>query len=392
MKTAVIVSAVRTPIGSFNGSLSSLSATRLGSIAIAEALVRANVKGEEVDEVIMGNVLSAGLGQAPARQAALGAGLPRKVGCMTINKVCGSGLKAVMLATQAIHLGEAEVVVAGGMESMSNAPYLLEKARSGYRMGNGTLVDSLIRDGLWDVYNDFHMGAAAELCAEKFKISREDQDQFAIESYQRAQNAARQGLFKKEIVPVQLPRKGDKDVVVEEDEEVMKFDGAKMKTLKPVFRQGGTVTAGNASSISDGAAALVVMAEDKAQEFGIRPLMRILGFMTSAREPEWFTIAPVQAISSLLARNGYNLNDIDLLEINEAFAVASIAVNRELGLPPVKVNVRGGATALGHPIGASGARILTTLVHTLTDLNKKRGIAALCIGGGEAVAMLVERI
>ena len=392
MREAVIVSAVRTPIGSFHGSLSPLRAPALGSIVIAEALKRANVGGDEVDEVIMGNVLSAGLGQAPARQAALGAGLPKTVGCTTVNKVCGSGLKAVMLAAQAIQVGQAEVVVAGGMESMSNAPYLLEKAREGYRMGNGTLVDSLIKDGLWDVYNDFHMGAAAELCAEKFKISREEQDRFAIESYQRAQIAHRQGLFKKEMVPVQLPRKGDKSMVIEEDEEIKKFDGEKMKLLRPAFRPEGTVTAGNASSVSDGAAALVVMAREKAQKLGIQPLVRIVGSATAATEPEWFTIAPVEAISLLLRSAGCQLADVELLEINEAFAVASIAVNRELGLDPQKVNVRGGATALGHPIGASGARILTTLVHTLTDLGKRRGIAALCIGGGEAVAMLVERI
>jgi len=392
MKEAVIVSAVRTPIGSFNGSLGPLAATALGSVAVAEALRRANVSGEEVDEVILGNVLSAGLGQAPARQAALGAGLPRTVHCTTINKVCGSGLKAVMLAAQAIRSGDAEVVVAGGMESMSNAPYLLDKARGGYRMGNGTLVDSLIKDGLWDVYNDFPMGAAAELCAEKFKISREEQDEFAFLSYQRAQASQRLGLFKKEIVPVKISRKQNGPAVVEEDEEAQKFDGEKMKALRPAFRQGGTVTAGNASSISDGAAALVVMTEEKAQKLGIRPLVRIIGSATSAREPEWFTIAPVEAISSLLRRTGYTQADVDFLEINEAFAVSSIAVNRALELDPARVNVRGGAIALGHPIGASGARILTTLIYSLADLDKKRGIAALCIGGGEAVAMLVERV
>ena len=392
MKEAVIVSAVRTPIGSFNGSLSPLAATALGSVAVAEALRRANVSGEEVDEVILGNVLSAGLGQAPARQAALGAGLPRTVHCTTINKVCGSGLKAVMLAAQAIQLGQAEVVVAGGMESMSNAPYLLDKARGGYRMGNGTLVDSLIKDGLWDVYNDFHMGAAAELCAERFKITREEQDEFAILSYQRAQAAQRLGHFKKEIAPVKISRKQNQSTVVEEDEEVQKFDGEKMRRLQPAFRAGGTVTAGNASSVSDGAAALVVMAREKAQRLGIQPLVRIVGYAASAREPEWFSIAPIEAISSLLQSTGCRLADVDLAEINEAFAVSSIAVHREVGLDPEKVNVRGGAIALGHPIGASGARILTTLIHALADLGKKRGIAALCIGGGEGVAMLVERI
>ncbi|OGQ25241.1 MAG: acetyl-CoA acetyltransferase [Deltaproteobacteria bacterium RIFCSPHIGHO2_02_FULL_60_17] len=392
MKEAVIVSAVRTPIGSFHGALSPLAAPALGSIVIAEALRRVSLGGDGVNEVVMGNVLSAGLGQAPARQAALGAGLAKTVGCTTINKVCGSGLKAVMLAAQAIQLGQAEVVVAGGMESMSNAPYLLDKARGGYRMGNGTLVDSLIKDGLWDVYNDFHMGAAAELCAERFKITREEQDEFAILSYQRAQAAQRLGHFKKEIAPVKISRKQNQSTVVEEDEEVQKFDGEKMRRLQPAFRAGGTVTAGNASSVSDGAAALVVMAREKAQRLGIQPLVRIVGYAASAREPEWFSIAPIEAISSLLQSTGCRLADVDLAEINEAFAVSSIAVHREVGLDPEKVNVRGGAIALGHPIGASGARILTTLIHALADLGKKRGIAALCIGGGEGVAMLVERI
>lgn len=390
MKEAVIVSAVRTPIGSLSGSLSLLSATKLGSIVIAEALRKANLSAEQVNEVIMGNVLSAGLGQAPARQAALGAGLPKTVNCTTINKVCGSGLKAVMLAAQAIRLGEAEVVVAGGMESMSNAPYLLERARSGYRMGHGTLVDSLITDGLWDVYNDFHMGVAADLCAGKFKISREEQDEFAATSYRRAQAAQERGDFSKEIVPVTVSHR-NKEVVVAEDEEIGKFDLTKMKALRPAFGKEGTVTAGNASSISDGAAAVVVISHEKAVELGVKPLARIVGSVSAAREPEWFTLAPARAIATLLSKSGCAVTDIDLFEINEAFSAASIAVNRELHLDPKNVNVRGGAVALGHPIGASGARILTTLIHTLTDLNKKRGIASLCIGGGEAVAMLVER-
>lgn len=389
MKKTVIVSAVRTPIGSFNGSLSPLPATRLGSIVIAEALGRIQLSGQEVNEVIIGNVLSAGLGQAPARQAGLGAGLPKTVGCTTINKVCGSGLKAVILAAQAILLGDAEVVVAGGMESMSNAPYLLGKARMGYRLGHGSITDSLIKDGLWDATNDFHMGVAAELCAEKFKISRDEQDQFALESYQRAQAAQRRGDFEKEIVPVSLPRK--EPLVFNEDEEVKKFNLERSKALKPAFKEGGTVTAGNASSISDGAAALVVMAEEKVLRLGIKPLVRIVDHSSSACEPEWFTIAPVDAISSLLRKSGITLADVDLFEINEAFAASSIAVNRQLELDPEKVNVRGGAVALGHPIGASGARILTTLIHTLIDYGKKRGIAALCIGGGEAVALMVER-
>ena len=390
LNEVVIVSAVRTPIGSFQGAFSGVAATKLGSLVVTEALKRANLKEADVDQVIMGNVLSAGLGQAPARQAALGAGLPQSVECLTVNKVCGSSLKAVMLAAQAILLGEAEVVVAGGMESMTNAPYLLPKARGGYRMGEGALVDSMIKDGLWDVYNDFHMGAAAELCAKKFAISRLEQDEFAARSYQRAQAAQHNGDFAKEIVPVVANIRGHQEHVAE-DEEVKKFDLKKMKSLRPAFRDDGTVTAGNASSISDGAAALVVMCQRKASELGIRPLARIKGWSSTSREPEWFTLAPAQAITKLLKQCGDKLADIDLFEINEAFAVASIAVNRELDLNPEKVNVRGGAIALGHPLGASGARILTTLIHALCDLGKRRGIATLCIGGGEAVAMMVER-
>jgi acetyl-CoA C-acetyltransferase len=386
----IIVSAVRTPIGSFQGALSGVAATKLGSVVIAESLKRAKLKEADVDQVIMGNVLSAGLGQAPARQAALGAGLPKAVECLTVNKVCGSGLKAVMLAAQAIRLGEAEVVVAGGMESMTNAPYLLPKARDGYRMGHGALVDSMIKDGLWDVYNDFHMGAAAELCAKKFAIPRTEQDEFAALSYQRAQAAQHNGNFAKEIVSV-VTAVRNQEHVVKEDEEVGKFDLEKMKSLRPAFRDDGTVTAGNASSISDGAPALVVMSQRKASELGIQPLVRIKGWSSTSREPEWFTLAPAQAITDLLKQCGNSLTDIDLFEINEAFAVASIAVNRELGLNPERVNVRGGAIALGHPIGASGARILTTLIYTMNDLGKRQGIAALCIGGGEAVAMMVER-
>ena len=390
MKDIVIVSAVRTPVGSLNGSLSSHSAPRLGSIAIAEAVKRAGLRGEEINEVIMGSVLSAGQGQAPARQACLGAGLPRSVGCTTVNKVCGSGLKAVILAAQAIHTGDAEVVVAGGMESMSNAPYLLERARTGYRMGHGKLIDCMIRDGLWDVYNDFHMGMGAELCAEEFRISRDEQDSFAITSYSRAQNAQKGGSFVKEIVPV-TPVNG-KGPVVAEDEEVKKFDAEKLKALRPAFKDGGSVTAGNASSVSDGGAALVVMAEERAKKLGRKPLARVIGWNGFSREPEWFTIAPAEAISGLAEKTGYSLSDIDLFEINEAFAVSSIAVNRKLGLNPEKVNVRGGAVALGHPIGASGARILVTLIHSLIDLDKRRGIASLCIGGGEALALMVERV
>jgi acetyl-CoA C-acetyltransferase len=391
LNEVVIVSAVRTPIGSFQGALSGVAATKLGSVVIAEALKRANLKEADVDQVIMGNVLSAGLGQAPARQAALGAGLPNTVECLTVNKVCGSSLKAVMLAAQGIRLGEAEVVVAGGMESMTNAPYLLPKARDGYRMGDGALVDSMIKDGLWDVYNDFHMGTAAELCAKKFAVSRREQDDFAALSYERAQTAQRNRDFAKEIVSVVASARDRQEQTVTEDEEVRKFNSQKMKSLRPAFRDDGTVTAGNASSISDGAAALVVMSQRKASELGIHALVRIKGWGSTSREPEWFTLAPAQAITALLKQCGNSLADIDLFEINEAFAVASIAVNRELGLKPERVNVRGGAIALGHPLGASGARILTTLIHAMNDLGKRRGIASLCIGGGEAVAMMVER-
>jgi len=391
MKKAVIVSAARTPIGSFNGVLSSVSATRLGSIAITEALRRIELSGQEVDEVIMGNVLSAGLGQAPARQASLGAGLPQSVGCMAVNKVCGSGLKAVMLANQAIVSGDADVVVAGGMESMSNAPYLLTKARSGYHMGHGELVDSMIRDGLWDVYNQFHMGEAADVCADTLGISREDQDQFAVLSYRRALEAIQRGKFRREIVSVPVSQRNGADRLVEEDEEPKRVSLERLPTLRPAFKKDGRVTAGNASSISDGAAALVVMLEEKAKALGLNPLARIVGYGSFATDPAWFTTAPVHTISALLKKTGRQLIDVDLFEINEAFAASSIAVNRELGLDPNKVNVRGGAVALGHPIGASGARILTTLIHALEDMNLSTGVASLCIGGGEGVAMMVER-
>jgi len=359
---------------------------------VKEAVQRSGVKKEDIDEVIMGNVLGAGLGQAPARQAALKAGLPREVSSTTINKVCGSGLKAVMLAAQAIRTGDSNVVVAGGMENMSAAPYLLPKARAGYGMGHGTLVDSLIKDGLWDVYNDFHMGSAAELCAEKYAISRAEQDRFAIQSYHRAQAAQRKGEFRREIVAVPVASERNKGGAIAEDEEPKRFDEERMRNLRPAFKEGGTVTAGNASSISDGAAALVVTSSESARAHGLRPLARIVDYTSAARAPEWFTIAPAGAITRLLSKNHLTLADVDLFEINEAFAAASIAVNRELGLEEGKVNVRGGAVALGHPIGASGARILTTLIYELIDLDKRLGVASLCIGGGEAVAMLVERV
>jgi acetyl-CoA C-acetyltransferase len=392
MREVVLASGCRTPIGSFNGALSSFTAPRLGSIVIQEALKRAGIPKEKVDEVIMGCVLSAGVGQAPARQASIYAGLPESVECMTINKVCGSGLKAVMLAAQAIRLGDADVVVAGGMESMSNTPYMLEKARMGYRLGHGQLVDSMIKDGLWDVYNDFHMGNAAELCARKCAIPREAQDEFATMSYRRALDAQKNGLYKEEIVPVSISPKGAEPIIVEEDEEPKKVKFDKIASLRPAFDKDGTVTAANASKINDGAAALVVMAKDVASQLGVRPLARIEAFASAAKKPEWFTTAPADVITKVLKKAGMAKEDIDLFEINEAFAVVSLAVQKILGLDVNKVNVNGGAIALGHPIGASGARILVTLLHAMKQRNAKRGLAALCIGGGEASGMIIERI
>jgi acetyl-CoA C-acetyltransferase len=391
MNEAVIVSACRTPIGSFMGGLSTLPAPQLGAIVVAEAVRRAGMKNSDVQEVIMGNVLTAGEGQAPARQAAIFAGLPESVECMTINKVCGSGLKSVMLAAQAIQLGDAEVIVAGGMESMSNAPYLLEKGRTGFRMGNAEVVDSMIKDGLWDVYNKFHMGNAAEICAKECAVPREAQDEFAIVSYQRAQESWKEGRFDEEVVPVTIQsKKGDE--IVAQDEEPFKTDFAKIPKLKPAFRSDGTVTAANASKINDGAAALVVVSADRAKKMNLRPLARIVGYASSAKKPEWFTTAPADVIPKVLRKTGLRKEDIDLFEINEAFAVVALAVNKLLGLDIEKVNVNGGAVALGHPIGASGARILVTLLHALKQRNKKRGMAAICIGGGEASGLIVEML
>lgn len=387
----VIASACRTPIGSFLGSLSSVTAPQLGAIVIGEAVRRAGIKPTDIDEVIMGNVLSAGEGQAPARQAAIYAGLPESVECMTINKVCGSGLKAVMLASQAVSLGDASVVVAGGMESMSNIPYMLPKARAGYRMGHGQLTDLMIYDGLWDVYNDYHMGNAAELCAKECAIPREEQDEFAIMSYTRALDATKNGRFKNEIVPVTVTEKG-KEIVVEQDEEPAKAKFEKVPTLKPAFQKDGTVTAANASKINDGAAAVVVMSATKARELGIRPLAKIVASSSAAKKPEWFTTAPADVITKTLAKAKMQKSDIDLFEINEAFAVVTLAVNKIAGIDVNKVNVNGGAVALGHPIGASGARILVTLLHALQQRSVKRGMAAICIGGGEASGMIVELI
>ncbi|MBI3909587.1 MAG: acetyl-CoA C-acetyltransferase [Armatimonadetes bacterium] len=398
-RETVIISAARTPIGSFQGGLAPLSAPQLGSVAVRAAIERAGIDPAAIDEVLMGNVLSAGLGQAPARQAALGAGLPPSVGAVTINKVCGSGLKAVMLADQAIRAGDAAITVAGGMESMSNAPYLLPKARSGYRLGHGELVDSLIRDGLWDVTHDYHMGNTGELAAREYGVSREDQDRYALRSYERALAAQAEGTFDQEIVPVTVPgREGDTVVngsygrACARDEAPRPTSLAALAALKPVFDKGGTITAGNASKISDGAAALVLMAADAAQAAKVRPLARVLASATHSREPEWVMMAPTDAIRKAVARAGLSLAQIDLFEINEPFAAAAVAILRELDLLPEKVNVHGGAVALGHPIGATGARLLVTLLHALERYDRRYGVAALCLGGGEAVAIVVERL
>ncbi len=392
MNDVVIVSAARTPIGAFNGSLKSFTAPQLGAIAIKEAITRAGITPGDVSEVIMGNVLTAGVGQAPARQAALFAGLPNSVPCMTINKVCGSGLKSVMLGAQAIMAGDADVVVAGGQESMTNAPYMLDRARSGYNFGHGQLLDSMIKDGLWDVYNDYHMGSAAELCARECAIPRDAQDAYAIESYRRAIASADAGIFDEEMVPVPIPqRKGD-PVLFKEDEDIRKVNFDKVGSLKPAFQKDGTVTAANASSLNDGAAAVVLMSASKAASLGLTPLATIVAQASAAKAPEWFTTAPADAIAKVLAKAGLNKDDIDLFEINEAFSVVSLAVNQVAGLDPSKVNIYGGAVAMGHPIGASGTRVLVTLLYALRRENKRRGLATLCIGGGEASALIVERV
>ncbi|HEU4684695.1 MAG TPA: thiolase family protein [Nitrospira sp.] len=390
-KPAVIVSAVRTPLGSFNGLFSAVPATKLGSVAIAEALKRGQVRPDRVDGVYMGCVLSAGLGQAPARQASIGAGIPESVGAVTVNKVCGSSLQSVIMACQAIALGEARIVVAGGMENMTRAPYLLERARQGYRLGHAELVDSLIKDGLWDVYNNFHMGDGGELCAVKYRLTRQEVDDFALESYRRAREAMASGAFKKEIVPVDVPQRKGPALTVSEDEEPNRVDLGKLRQLKPAFQETGILTVGNSPSCNDGAAALIVMAEEEASRLGLVPMARIVAYAGAAVAPEWFTIAPIEAIRLVLKKAGLSIGDIDLFEINEAFSAVSLAINRELGLDHKKVNVHGGAVALGHPIGATGARILTTLVHAMEANGARRGLASLCIGGGEALAMIVER-
>jgi acetyl-CoA C-acetyltransferase len=393
MREAVLLSACRTPIGRFQGGLSSFRAPELGALAVREALARAGVAPEAVDEVILGCVLQAGLGQNPARQASLGAGLPPTVPPFTVNKVCGSGLKSVMLAAQAIRAGDAEVVVAGGFESMTNAPYLLPKARDGYRLGHGQLVDSMIQDGLWDAFRDFHMGATAELVCREKKVSREDQDAFAAESHRRAVAAAAAGKFRAEILPVEVKgRKGDAVTLDADEGPRADSTAASLAKLRPAFDKAGSVTAGNASSINDGAAALVVASAERAKALGRKPLARITGYAAGGLPPEWVMMAPVEAVRNLWKRLGATKDDFDLYEMNEPFAAASIAVNRELGLDPSRVNVHGGAVALGHPIGASGARILVTLVHALQDRGASRGVAALCLGGGNAVALSVELV
>jgi acetyl-CoA C-acetyltransferase len=384
-----LAGATRTPIGSFCGAFVSTPAPTLGSVAAKAAATRARVPTDQIDEVIFGNVVSAGLGQNVARQVSIGAGFHPGIGATTINKVCGSGLKSVMLAAQAVKTGEANAIVAGGTENMSRAPYLLEKARTGLRMGNSELVDAMIRDGLWDVYRNVHMGTCGDRCAEKYGFTRQEQDDFAVSSFKRAIDASKSGAFAQEIEPVPV-KDGKGAEPVSEDESPKRFNEEKLRNLRPAFGERGTVTAGNASSINDGAAAVVVLSADKVKSWGVKPQARILGYATYSREPEWFTLAPIGAIEKLLRQLSLKVSDVDLFEINEAFAVVPMAAMRDLKIPHEKVNVRGGAVALGHPIGASGARTLVTLLHALRERNGRIGVNALCIGGGEAVAMAVE--
>lgn len=388
----VIIAAKRTPVGAFQGSLSSIPAPKLGAVAIKALLDETGLDVNHVNEVIMGNVLAAGLGQAPARQAALFAGLPNSVECLTINKMCGSGLKAVMLGAQAIQCGDSDIVIAGGMENMSAAPYLLPKGRTGQRLGHGSVEDSIIKDGLWDVYNDQHMGNCAELCAREKNYTRKEQDEFAEQSYSRAINAQSEGLFIDEIIAVEVPQRKGGSIVVTEDEEPGKANFEKMKTLRPAFEKDGTITAANASKINDGASAVLMMSSEKAEELGLKPIVKIIAQASAAHEPEWFTTAPSKAIKNVLEKAGINAESIDLWEINEAFAPVTMAAIDDFNLDVNKVNINGGAIALGHPIGASGARILTTLIHAMEKNNAKTGLATLCIGGGEASALIVEKI
>ncbi|MCG6918746.1 MAG: acetyl-CoA C-acetyltransferase [Deltaproteobacteria bacterium] len=391
MREAVIVSAVRTPIGNFDGALSKFGATQLGALVIDEAIKRAGISKEDVNEVNMGIVLPCGYGQNPARQAAIQAGLPWEAECLTINKVCGSGLKAVMLAAQAIQLGDADVAVAGGMESMSQAPYYLDKARFGYRLGNATLYDHMINDGLWDLFNDFHMGISNELCSEKYNVTREDQDRYAAESYRRAFAAIEAGKFKDEILPVPMPQKKGDPLLIDRDECPRESPYESLARLKPVFKEGGVTTAGNASIISDGAAAVVVMAREKAETLGCQIIATIGAQASAGIDAKYLLVAPILAVPKCLAKEGMAREDVDLFEINEAFSGSTVGVLRELQLDPAKVNVNGGSVSLGHPIGASGCRVLVTLLYEMIRQDKKTGLACLCLGGGEAVAMVVKR-
>ena len=393
MRETVIVSAARTATGKFLGGLKDFKAPELGAMAVREAVRRAGIDPASVDECIMGNVVSAGVGQAPARQAALHGGLSNSVGALTINKVCGSGLKAVMLATQGIALGDIDIAVAGGMESMSNCPYLLSKVREGLRMGDGTVIDSMIHDGLWDSFHNIHMGLTGEHVSETYKVSREDQDRYAADSHRKALYATGQGWFSDEILPVSIPQKKGEPIVVSRDESIREDTTPEsLAKLKPAFKKDGTVTAGNAPGVNDGAAALVVMGADVAAKLNLKPIARVVGYATAGLEPKLVMMTPVEAVRKLNKKIGWKIEDAELLELNEAFSVQAVAVTRELGLDPARVNVQGGAVALGHPIGASGARILTTLLYSLKRQNKKRGIATLCLGGGNGVAMAVEII
>ncbi|SHM82587.1 acetyl-CoA C-acyltransferase [Chitinophaga sp. CF418] len=389
MKEVFIVSAVRTPIGSFNGALSAISATQLGALVMKAALEKAGVPPTAVNEVYMGNVISANLGQAPANQASIYAGIPTNVPCTTVNKVCASGMKAIMLGAQSILSGDNDVVVAGGMESMSNVPYYLDKARNGYKLGNGAIADGIIRDGLWDPYKDFHMGNAAELCAAEYKISREDQDAYAIESYKRAAAATEKGYYKNEVIPVEVP--GKQATTVTEDEDYKKVNFEKIPTLKPTFQKDGTITAANASNINDGAAAVLLVSGEKLKELGLKPLAKIISFADASQAPEWFTTTPVKAINKALEKAKLTVADMDFVEINEAFSCVPIANERDLGLSSDKVNVWGGAVSMGHPIGCSGARIVVTLSSILRQNNARYGVAGICNGGGGASAIIIER-
>ena len=392
MQDIVILSAVRTPIGAFQGAFQALTAPQLGATALKGAFERAGVAPEDIEQVYMGCVLQAGQGQAPARQAAIGAGCPTATGAVTLHKVCGSGLRTVMMAANDLRCGDYQLVAAGGMESMTQAPYLAPGVRGGLRLGHGQLIDSMIHDGLWDPYGDKHMGNCAETCAAKYEMGREDQDAFAMESYRRAQAAVEKGLFKNEIVPVEVPQRRGEPLVVDTDEEPGRANFDKMPKLRPAFQKDGTVTAANASKINDGGAALVLTTAEHAEKLGKKPIARIVSQAAHAQEPEWFTTAPIQAIRNAVDRAGVGMDDIDLFEINEAFSVVAMAARQELGIDADRLNVHGGAVALGHPIGASGARILVTLLHALNEHDKKRGCAAICLGGGEAVSVVVERV